>query len=71
MRPIRNERGQMIDTCYLCEREKTQEDDARDENTSNARENDTRNNAREDDVKAMSKPCGDLYTFEGYDPLES
>ena len=49
------------------------EDDARDDNTSNARENDTRNNAREDDVKAMSKPCGtkDLYTFEGYDPLES
>ena len=22
MRPIRNDRGQMIDTCYLCEREK-------------------------------------------------
>jgi hypothetical protein len=28
MRPIRNERGQMIDTCYRCEREKKTEDDA-------------------------------------------
>jgi hypothetical protein len=27
MRPIRNERGQMIDTCYLCERETKQEND--------------------------------------------
>jgi CBS-domain-containing membrane protein len=28
MRPIRNERGKMIDTCYRCEREKKQEDDS-------------------------------------------
>jgi hypothetical protein len=28
MRPVRNERGQMIDTCYRCEREKKQEDDS-------------------------------------------
>jgi hypothetical protein len=28
MRPIRSERGRMIDICYLCEREKKQEDDS-------------------------------------------
>jgi hypothetical protein len=28
MRPIRNERGQMIDTCYLCERETKRKDDS-------------------------------------------
>jgi hypothetical protein len=28
MRPIRNERGLMIDTCYRCEREKKGEDDS-------------------------------------------
>jgi hypothetical protein len=28
MRPIRHDRGQMIDTCYRCEREKKEEDDA-------------------------------------------
>jgi hypothetical protein len=28
MRPIRNERGQMIDTCYRCEREKKVDDDS-------------------------------------------
>ena len=27
-RPVLNERGQMIDVCYLCEREKKQEDDS-------------------------------------------
>jgi hypothetical protein len=28
MRPIRNDRGLMVDTCYLCERKKKSEDDA-------------------------------------------
>ena len=28
MGPIRNDRGQMIDTCYRCERENKEEDDA-------------------------------------------
>jgi hypothetical protein len=28
MRPIRNERGLMVDTCYRCEREKKAEDDS-------------------------------------------
>ena len=27
-RPVLNERGQTIDVCYLCEREKKQEDDS-------------------------------------------
>ena len=28
MRPIRNEGGRMIETCYLCERETKQENDS-------------------------------------------
>ena len=28
MRPVENERGRMIETCYLCEREKKEEGDA-------------------------------------------
>jgi folate-binding Fe-S cluster repair protein YgfZ len=27
MRPVRGERGRMIDVCYLCERETKKEDD--------------------------------------------
>ncbi|MEA2648512.1 MAG: hypothetical protein QOG61_947 [Candidatus Binataceae bacterium] len=28
MRPVLNERGHLIDTCYLCEREEQQPDDS-------------------------------------------
>jgi hypothetical protein len=28
MRPVRNDRGQMIETCYLCEREEKKREDS-------------------------------------------